>query len=180
MKLSLADTRALSLALLLALTHTARAEECTVRLSNALVQVGRIMPAAAGAATTLTPRTVNVMASCAQPARLLLVLQGASLGEHFKFADHAQLSLRLSNALLDGQAVELAPTSPAGEQTQASSSSLLVKPGDSLTPTRNGQAVSGTHLSVQMEISAQVGAEEFHVRDSKTLEAMISLSVRAY
>ncbi|MCU1717137.1 hypothetical protein NTD81_08400 [Pseudomonas sp. 5P_3.1_Bac2] len=179
MKLSLVSRCILGLIGLLALMHPARAEECTVRLSNALVEIGRIMPDAAGA-TRLPPRTVTLTAHCAQASRLLLMVQGANLGEQFKFAQNAQLSLRLSNAVLDGQAVELALASPSGELSQAVHSVQTVKPGDSLSPTRNGQAVQGSNLAVQIEISGTVPADEFNARDSKTLEGLISFLLRAY
>jgi hypothetical protein len=163
----------------------ARAESCEMRIGQSELDFGQLRHPGAQISLDernlypLGTRHVALNASCPASTKLLLLVRGDSLAERFRFAA-GQLRVRLSNALLDGRAVNLATIRVVGEVPSAPASTIDVAPGDLVVPVSAWLAAEGTLLSMQIEVSPDMSLEEFKTRDRKTLEGHLSFEVRQY
>ncbi|MBC3209344.1 hypothetical protein HU755_21305 [Pseudomonas sp. SWRI111] len=190
MNTSMTSLKAFALGALLISTVSAAgqalAEDCQISLSQTQIDYGQVIPPNSNVALNagnmhdLGNRLISLNASCAQPAKLLLMLRGEQLGADFKFAGHGQTRVALSNALLDGRRVDLAQIQSPGAAPGASSSAINVVPGDMIIPVSGGVPATGSVLSLQVEIQPVVPVSELRTRDAKTLEANLSFQVRSY
>ncbi|MFL1552217.1 hypothetical protein ACI77I_24560 [Pseudomonas sp. D47] len=159
-----------------------RAEEsCGIHLGQADVDYGQIYHP--GNATSLDSsnlyavgtRYVSRNASCPASSRLMLILRGESVAEHFRFASRSQIQIRLSNASLDSRTVDLALIRAIGELPGLAASTVDVAPGDLIVPVSGGLAAEGSLLSLQIEVSLGVSMDELKIRDRKFLEGNMGL-----
>lgn len=164
----------------------AHAQDCKLSISQTELDFGQIRHPGATSKLdgqhlyTLGTRYVALNASCPANSKLMLILRGDSLAKHFRFAAQGQLQVRLSNALLDGRAVDLAVVRAVGEAPGAPASAIDVTPGDLIVPVSGGLAAEGSLLSLQIEVSPGVAMDEFSARDRKTLEGHFNFEVREY
>lgn len=164
----------------------AHAESCEIRLGQADLDFGQIQHPGANPALdaqrlyALGARYVSLNASCPDSAKLMLILRGDSVGDSFRFAAQSRLKVRLSNALLDGRAVDLALIRAVGEVPGPPASTVDVVPGDLIVPVSAGLAAQGKLLSLQIEVSPGVAMDEFNTRDRKTLEGNLSFEIRQH
>lgn len=162
------------------------AQECHITLSESNMDFGRVTqpgsndPRSANNMHALGNRVISVNASCPQAAKLVLQVQGAALGEQFRFARQGQVGVYLSNALLDGRSVDLAKSQSIGAAPGASAASIMATPGDRVIPVSGGLPATGSVLSLQVEIRPLVAMAELRTRDAKTLEANLSFRISSY
>ncbi|VCU67869.1 hypothetical protein [Pseudomonas synxantha] len=145
----------------------ARAAACEIRLGQSEVDFGQIQhpgvnpPLDDQRLYLAGKRYVSLNVSCPTSSRLLLMLRGDSLGEHFRFSAQSRLKVRLSDAVLDGRAVDLALVRAVGEVPGQPASAIDVAPGSLIVPVSAGLAAEGASLSLQVEVSPGVAMEEF-------------------
>ena len=159
------------------------AEECQVNLSESVMDLGRLSHPGSNNAPSpgnlyaLGERTLSLNATCPGATKLMLLLQGDTLGDKFRLAQRGQVSVTLSNALLDGRNVDLARVKDT-TVPDVSGSSIVAVPGDRVIPVSGGLPAEGSNLSVQIDIRPLVPVTELSSRDAKTLEGHLSFEVR--
>lgn len=168
------------------LSAPALAQECQIDLSEAQIDYGRVIPPGsnnrinAGSVHELGNRLISLTARCPKASKLVLRLQGTTVGSQFKFAEKGLMSITLSNALLDGRSVDLAQVKSAGATAGSYSPSVVVVPGEVIIPVSGGLPALGAVLSVQVEIRPQVPVSELRTRDTKNLEGNLSFQISSY
>ncbi len=166
--------------------QTFAAQECQITLSESNLDFGRVTqpgsndPSSSNAMHSLGNRAVSLTAICPQPAKLLIHLRGSAQGEQFRFAQHGQLGVTLSNASLDGRPVDLAKVQSIGSPPEISRSSIEAMPGDRVIPVSGGWPVEGSMLSMQVDFKPQVPMAELRTRDAKTLESNLAFQISSY
>ncbi len=148
------------------------ADECQLNLGESLVDFGlmnRAVTQAHAAERLLGERRVSLTLNCPNPSDLSLFYRGlASAGERFQFTPRGSYSLHVSDALLDGQAVELGLLPGSGQPAVSTGSSLRWRPEHGIVPMRAGVPVSGQSFSLQLEVSAWARDDALQVSDAVT------------
>ena len=162
------------LALLLS-THAWGVEDCQLNLSQAELDFGLMNRAVAlvpAPERLLGERRISLTLNCPQPTDLNLFYRapGAS-DERFRFTERGSYALRVSEAVLDGQAVELGRIAGQGQAPSVVSAQLAWQPGHGLVPMRGGVAVLGRNLSLQIDASAWASEDAARVREAVTWDA---------
>ena len=161
----------LSLSLLVA-ANAWSMDECQLNLSETAVDFGLVNRAVAQGSTAehlLGERRLTLTLNCPQPTDLSLFYRAiAAGGERFQLTPHASYSLQASDALLDGQAVELGLLPGSGQPATSSGSTLRWRPEHGIVPMRAGVPASGRSLSLQLELRAWAQEAALRVSDAAT------------
>ncbi|MBN2977315.1 DUF1120 domain-containing protein [Pseudomonas lactucae] len=148
------------------------AEDCRLNLSQAQLDFGLMNRAVAWVPAPerlLGERRVSLTLNCAQSTDLSLFYRGpGAWPERFRFTERGSYGLRVSEATVDGQTVELGLIAGAGQAPSATSAQLAWQPDHGIVPMRNGMAVAGRSLSLQLDISAWASEDAARVRDAVT------------
>ncbi|MGX5796842.1 DUF1120 domain-containing protein [Pseudomonas sp. ArH3a] len=148
------------------------AEECQLNLSQAQLDFGlmnRAVALAPAPERLLGERRISLTLNCPQPTDLGVFYRGLGAGpERFLFTERGSYGLRVSEAVLDGQAVELGLIAGQGQPPSAVSAQLHWQPDHGLVPMRGGVAVTGRNLSMQINASAWAREDAARVRDAVT------------
>lgn len=174
---------ALGLVYGLLLAQQSLAQECQINLSESVMDLGRLEhPGSRDAPSpgnlyALGNRTISLNASCSGATKLMLLLQGDTLGDKFRFAQRGQVRVTLSNALLDGRNVDLAQVKDTAVP-EVFGPSVVAVPGDRIIPIRGGMPAEGSTLSLQVEIQPLVPVAELSSSEAKTLEGNVSFEIR--
>ncbi|MGH8452816.1 DUF1120 domain-containing protein [Pseudomonas sp.] len=155
------------------LSHNALAtEECQLNLSQTHVDFGlmnRAVALAPAPERLLGERRITLTLNCAQPTDMSVFYRGPGAGpERFRFTERGSYGLRISDAVLDGQAVELGLIAGQGQAPSAVSTQLPWQPDHGIVPMRGGVAVTGRNLSLQIDASAWANENATRVRDAIT------------
>lgn len=149
-------------------------DECQLALSQPVLDYGltnRAIRANGSAERTLGERRLSLNLSCPQPTDMTLFYRAmAATAERFRFAEHGTYAVRMSDAVLDGQPVDLGLISAVGQVPEAAASSLLWRPQQAIVPVRGGVAVQGQSLSAQLELTAWAQEKALQVRDAVVWE----------
>lgn len=147
-------------------------DECQLNLSETALDFGlvkRAITQGSAAEHPLGERRLNLTLNCPTPADLSLFYRGfAASAERFQLTQRGSYSLRASDALLDGQAVELGLLPGSGQPAVNSGASLRWRPEHGIVPMRAGVPVSGRSLSLQLEVSAWATQDALRVSDAVT------------
>ncbi|MGU3309461.1 DUF1120 domain-containing protein [Pseudomonas sp. M5A4_2d] len=148
------------------------AEECQLNLSQAQLDFGLMNRAVAlvpAPERLLGERRISLTLNCPQPTDMSVFYRGLGAGpERFRFTERGSYGLRISDAVLDGQAVELGLIAGQGQSPSAISAQLPWQPDHGIVPMRGGVAVLGRNLSVQIDASAWAREDAARVRDAVT------------
>ncbi|OPA92766.1 hypothetical protein BFW87_16700 [Pseudomonas fluorescens] len=162
----------LSLGLLLG--ANAWGDECQLSLSETVLDFGLMNRAVAlvpSAERLLGDRRLSLTLNCPNPTDMSLFYRGIAAGaERFQFTPRGSYSLRVSDALLDGQAVELGLLAGSGQPAVSTGATLRWRPEHGIVPMRAGVPVSGRSLSLQLEASAWASEAASRVNDAVTWE----------
>lgn len=150
-------------------------EDCQLNLSQAELDFGLMNRAVAlvpAPERLLGERRISLTLNCPQPTDLSLFYRapGAS-DERFRFTERGSYALRVSEAVLDGQAVELGQIAGQGQAPSGGSAQLAWQPDHGLVPMRGGVAVMGRNLSLQIDASAWASEDAARVREAVTWDA---------
>lgn len=147
-------------------------DECQLNLSETRVDFGLMNRAAAQGLVTERPlgeRRLSLNLNCPNPTDMRLFYRAlAAGGERFQFTGRGSYGLRVSDALLDGQAVELGLLPGSGQPPMSSGSILRWRPEHGIVPMRAGVPVNGRSLSLQLEVSAWAQEDSLRVSDAVT------------
>lgn len=157
---------------LLLVTNAWGMDECQLSLSETAVNFGLVNRAVAPAQAAehlLGERRLSLTLNCPESTDLSLFYRGlATAGERFQFTPRGSYSLRVSDALLDGQAVELGLLPGSGQPAVSTGSTLRWRPEHGIVPMRAGVPASGRSLSLQLEVSAWARGDALRVSDAVT------------
>ncbi|MEJ5058752.1 MULTISPECIES: DUF1120 domain-containing protein [unclassified Pseudomonas] len=152
----------------------ALADECLLTLSQPVLDYGlmnRAIRTDALPERDLGERRLSLNLTCQQPADLSIFYRAlAATAERFHFAERGSYAVRVGDAVVDGQSVELGFISRVGQAPEASASSLLWRPEQGIVPVRGGVAIEGSHFSAQLELTAWAQEQALKVRDAVTWE----------
>jgi hypothetical protein len=152
----------------------ALADECQLTLSQPVLDYGlmnRAIRANAPAEQPLGERRLGLNLNCPQPTNMTLFYRAmAATAERFRFTEHGSYAVRMGDAVLDGQPVDLGQISAVGQVPEEAASSLLWRPQQAIVPVRGGVAVQGQSLSAQLELTAWAPEKALQVRDTLVWE----------
>ncbi|UVJ45137.1 DUF1120 domain-containing protein [Pseudomonas sp. LS1212] len=135
-------------------TVQAMGEGCEVSISQTQIDYGlfnRTTLKPQGGELPLGARSLRVNVNCAQPDAMTLFYRAVPAGaERFRFGEQGSYALRLRDALLDGEQVDLAQVAAAGQAGAA----IAWLPDKGLTPVKAGNIARGRSFSARLDVSA--------------------------
>ncbi|WP_218583845.1 DUF1120 domain-containing protein [Pseudomonas akapageensis] len=139
-------------------TAQAMAEGCDVSISQPLIDYGlfnRTTLKAQGGELPLGVRSLRLNVHCAQADTMTLFYRALpASAERFRFGEQGSYALRLSDALLDGERVDLAPVAAAGQPPGQADAAIAWLPDKGLTPVKAGSIVQGRSFTASLEVRA--------------------------
>ncbi|MFL1388230.1 DUF1120 domain-containing protein [Pseudomonas tritici] len=148
------------------------AQECQLNISESTLDFGlmnRAVPLVPTPERLLGERRLSLTLNCAQATDMSLFFRGLAAGpERFRFTERGSYGLNASDAVLDGQAVELGLLTASGQAPSVSGSSLAWRADHGIVPMRGGAVVTGRSLSLQIDASAWASEDALRVRDAVT------------
>ncbi|POF40694.1 hypothetical protein B0D71_19680 [Pseudomonas laurylsulfativorans] len=152
----------------------ALADDCQLTLSQPVLDYGvmnRAIRAQVPAERTLGERRLSLNLNCPHPTDMTLFYRAmAATAERFRFTEHGSYAVRMGDAVLDGQPVDLGLISSVGQLPEQTASSLPWRPQQAIVPVRGGMAVRGQSLSAQLELTAWTPENALQVRDAVVWE----------
>lgn len=165
-------------------TSGAFAADCDMRLSNTEVNYGELNRAEMDigqprAPIALGSRQLTLTAVCRQPTTMGLRFDGEAADlDSYRFAGKGRFTVKLKNATLDGNAVQLAQTTGAADGTTAPSAAVALRPNQGVTAIAQGQRATGKVFSVQVEIETYIDETMTRTRDVTVLEGRGALMLQ--
>jgi hypothetical protein len=158
--------------------------DCQVSLSQRDVKYGKIQGSDISKTvknwSSLTERSVKLIAYCTQPEKMALFFIGKT-GENgaFSFGDQSGLIIEASSATLDGHSVTLSHTDIHGSFTPMgyTGSKLPLRANQGLIPVRGGQVLAGQEFSVNLTLKPVMKTHQLAVKDKYELSSHINIHV---
>ncbi|MGE8150671.1 DUF1120 domain-containing protein [Pseudomonas vancouverensis] len=175
----------LSRSLLLALAHLtlggltpfawASTDDCQFNLSQPLLDYGlmnRAIRPDSAPERNLGERHLSLSLSCSAPIDMSLFYRAmAATAQRFHFADRGTYQIRIRDAVLDGQAVDIGLIAGVGQTPTQTASNLIWRPDHGIVPVKAEVPLQGRTFSAQLEVTAWVQEQGMQVRDALTWEA---------
>lgn len=153
----------------------AAGEDCQFNLSQPVLDYGlmnRAIRPDAGPERHLGERRLSLNLNCATPTDMSLFYRAmAATTQRYRFADRGTYQIRIHDAVLDGQAVELGLIGGVGQAPSQAESQLIWRPAHGVVPLRAGVPTQGRTFSAQLELTAWVEEHGMQVRDAVTWQA---------
>jgi hypothetical protein len=150
---------------------------CQLNLSQPTVDYGRVHRTALpldGGQPSLGTRQLTLTLHCRETTVPELAYRApAADADHFVLDGPApgRYALRLRDAVFDGRSVQLGHAASADSSLPQATAQLPWRPGDRLVPMRDGVALAGQTLSLQLEVEATLGAAATRVVDTADWQA---------
>jgi len=162
----------------------ASAADCTSLFPDASVDFGTMRPGTGKNAGHIRPSPARRLysATCKAPAQMNLVFRAAPASAEggLQFGDKGTYSVRVLDARLDGNPVQLARLSAAGQPpSEAATAELVLKPNDIIAPANGQQLLTGSRLDVTLQVSANVPANAVRIAQEVTLNAAPQITLEA-
>ncbi|WP_237885310.1 DUF1120 domain-containing protein [Pseudomonas sp. PGPR40] len=155
-------------------TAWALPDECQFNLSQPVLDYGLMNRAIRPDSTperNLGERQLSLSLSCAKPIDISLFYRAmAATAERFHFAERGSYQVRIRDAVLDGQTVEIGLIAGIGQPPVITASNLIWRPGHGVVPVQAGVPLQGRSFSAQLELNAWVQEQGRQVRDAVTWE----------
>ncbi|MVV52008.1 DUF1120 domain-containing protein [Pseudomonas sp. PB120] len=152
----------------------ASTDDCQLNLSQPVLDYGlmnRAIRPDSAPERNLGQRQLSLNLSCSQPIDMSLFYRAtAATVERFQFAERGSYQLRIRDAVLDGQSVDIGLIAGAGQPPKETASNLIWRPGHGVVPMQTGAVLQGRRFSAQLELSAWVQEQGMQVRDAVTWE----------
>lgn len=149
-------------------TPLAWADDCQFNLSQPVLDYGlmnRAIRPDAAPERNLGERRLSLNLSCSQAIDLSLFYRAmAATAERFYFAERGSYQMRIRDAVVDGQSVDLGLIAAMGQAPVETASSLIWRPEHGVVPVQAGVPVKGHSFSAQLELTAWVQEQGMHVR----------------
>lgn len=149
-------------------------DECQLNLSESRLDLGQMKRVAVltpNAEQLLGERRISLTLNCPNATDLSVFLRGLPAGpERYRFTERGSYGVQVSDAVLDGQAVELGLLPGSGQPPSTIGGRLSWRPEHAIVPLRGGVPVNGRHLALQLDVSAWAAAGAGKVRDAVSWE----------
>lgn len=119
---------------------------------------------------------LNVVCPHSQAMRLMLRGERAGNGE-LRYGERGSVALRLLDAQLDGQGVQLAATTPDGVLSSGGQDSLRLLPGNGFAVVQNGQLLKGKSFTARIELEPVMPESAARVSARQVSEANLTLEL---
>lgn len=147
---------------------------CQFNLNQPVLDYGRMNRATKLNATSersLGQRRLSLSLSCSQPVDMSVFYRAtAATSERFRFAEQGSYEMRVYDAILDGQSVQLGLIAGERQSVGESASNLVWRPAHGIVPVRAGLPVQGRSFSVQLELTAWAQERALQRRDAEFWE----------
>lgn len=132
------------------------------------IGAGRVSPGA---------RSLTVSVVCPYSRTMSLRVEGEDREGGLRYGEHGTTRLRLLDAQLDGNAVELRTVTPAGVITESGGQRLVLKAGQRLAPVMQGRLAEGKTLTARLEIQPVLAEDDARVSSRQRSETMLTLTL---
>ncbi|WP_433736995.1 DUF1120 domain-containing protein [Pseudomonas putida] len=153
----------------------ASADDCQLNLSQPVLDYGLMNRAVRPDASTernLGERHLSLTLSCSAPVDMSVFYRAmAATANRFHFADRGSYQVRIRDAVLDGQSVDIGLIAGVGQSPAQTASNLIWRPDHGVVPVNAGVPMQGRSFSAQLEVTAWVQEQGMQVRDAVTWEA---------
>ncbi len=165
----------LGLALAATAQGQAYADDCQLNLSQTRLDFGvmnRAVQRNPRAEIELGERRLSLNLNCKAPTDLQVFYRAlAATAERYRFTERGSYRVQVSEAVLDGQAVELGLITGPGQAPTARGKTLDWRADHAIVPLRDGLPTTGSSFSAQLQVNAWAQADATQVRDAVTWEA---------
>ncbi len=165
---------AVTLMLVIFTSNAVAEDECQLNISEALLDFGlmnRVAQRDSASERPLGERRMSLNLSCPQPADMSLFYRAlAANAQRLQFTEHGSYAIQASDAVLDGNAVELGLIPALGQPPVARGTLLNWRTDHGIAPIKGDTVLSGQHFSVQLTFSAFADIAATRVKDATTWE----------
>ncbi|AZE56894.1 hypothetical protein C4K03_4756 [Pseudomonas synxantha] len=127
---------------------------------------------------TFGKRTLTLSVACSYTQSIRLTLRGErSTSGDLRYGDRGSMIVRLFDAQMDGQSVQIIGTTPDGVINGAAADSRLLQPGESFAAIANGQLVRGKTFTAHLEIEPTLPEADARVSARQMNEANLTLEL---
>jgi hypothetical protein len=152
----------------------ASTDDCQFNLSQPVLDYGLMNRAIRADSTPerhLGERRSSLTLTCSKPTDMTLFYRAmAATASRFHFAERGTYQVRIRNAVLDGNSVELGLITAVGQLPGHTATELVWRPEHGVVPVQGGIALQGRTFSAQLEVTAWVEEKGMQVRDAVTWE----------
>lgn len=149
-------------------------DDCQFNLSQSVLDYGlmnRAIRPDSAPERNLGERRLSLSLSCSTPLDMSLFYRAmAATSERFHFAERGSYQIRIRDAVLDGQSVDIGLIAGVGQAPAITASSLIWRPEHGIVPVLAGMPLPGRSFSAQLELTAWVQEQAMQVRDAITWE----------
>jgi hypothetical protein len=153
----------------------ASVNDCQLNLSQPVLDYGlmnRAIRPDSASERNLGERQLSLNLSCPTPADMSLFYRAmAATAQRFHFAERGTYQMRIRDAVLDGQSVDIGLIADVGQAPAQIASNLIWRPDHGIVPVKAGVPVQGRSFSAHLEVTAWVQEQGMQVRDAVTWEA---------
>jgi len=153
----------------------ASVEDCQFNLSQPVLDYGlmnRAIRPDSAPERNLGERQLSLTLNCSNPIDMSLFYRAmAATANRFHFAERGTYQLRIRDAVLDGQSVDIGLIAGVGQAPAHTASNLIWRPDHGVVAVKAGVPVQGRSFSAQLEVTAWVQEQGMQVRDAVTWEA---------
>lgn len=157
---------------------------CNVSLGSSVVDYGVLsrwqLQDAAGDRNSVTPgkRTLMLSVACPYSQKMRLILRGErAVSGDLRYGERGSMTVKLLDAQLDGQSVQIVGTTPDGAINGAATDSRLLQPGQTFAVSAKGQLAKGKVLTAHLEIEPILSKAEARVSSRQTSEANLTVEL---
>ena len=165
---------AVTLMLVIFTSNAVAEDECQLNISEALLDFGlmnRVAQRDSASERPLGERRMSLNLSCPQSADMSLFYRAlAANAQRLQFTEHGSYAIQASDAVLDGNAVELGLIPALGQPPVARGTLLNWRTDHGIAPIKGDTVLSGQHFSVQLTFSAFADIAATRVKDATTWE----------
>ncbi|MFP0195011.1 fimbrial protein [Pseudomonas sp. PHC1] len=127
---------------------------------------------------TFGKRTLILSVACPYSQKIRLALRGDRAADgNLRFGNQGIMLVRIHDAQLDGQSVQVVSTSSEGTINDSPSDSKLILPGQIFTPSTNGHSMNGKTFTVRVDVEPLLPEKEARVSAHQKSEALMTIDL---
>ncbi|WP_286175316.1 fimbrial protein [Enterobacter sp. Cy-643] len=154
---------------------------CRLSVSNPLIDYGvmsrwQLEDIGAGRVSPGT-RSLTISVVCPYSRTMILQVEGEGREGGLRYGEHGTTRLRLLDAQLDGNAVELHSVTPDGVITESDRHRLALNAGQRLAPVMQGRLAEGKILTARLEIQPVLAEGDARVSSRQRSETTLTLTL---
>lgn len=155
---------------------------CRLSISNPVVDYGVMsrwqLQAVAGGRLSPGTRSLTLSVACPYPRAMKLLIEGEGGAQGgLRFGERGLTHLRLLNAQLDGNTVELRALTQAGTLAKHSGQAIALNAGQQVALVVQGRLAEGRTLTAQLEVKPVMSEDGARVSSRRRSESMFRLTL---